>query len=199
VSILSTPTPTIPAQSTISSASSSISIQRTATPAFKIFRNEKVGFQIKYPPDYADAVQSPGIQGWTFSDDWNVVDFSKLNHTAYFLIVFPFSGTLDALQTVRNKIPTTSDYLGLVHPTVPMIFADVTKTLVKTFTIDGYPARWYKTGSRNTTDSSTANEVHFIARNHGFIFTNDMPALEENPYFSVEEMNSIISSFTFIK
>jgi hypothetical protein len=185
------PSPTIPAQSSIST-SSPISTQAITTPAFKTYRNVRVGFEMKYP-GYADAEQLRGVQGWAFSDDWNFVIFSKLNQDLYILVVFPLSGTLDTLQTVRNKIPTIANYAELDHPIIPLAFSDITKTLVKTFTIDGYPARWYKDESVRSTNPTTVNEIHFIARNHGFIFRN------ANPYFNEEEMNTIVSSFTFTK
>lgn len=56
---------------------------------WKTYTNTAIGFQIRYPNNYHDAIRNPGVQGWAFTDTWGTVNFYKnLNENLYELIFF---------------------------------------------------------------------------------------------------------------
>lgn len=162
-------------------------VQSDETVNWKMYKNSKVGFSIKYPPTFTKPALPSGVGPDIFyanGEEDNIEVIFNNKPPSYGLTIFPFPGTLDDLFSERKIRYTKSD----LH--IPVIFPDIPLKLVKTITVSGGTANWYTNGYENGT-SNTTNEVHFIGNSHGFIFRSN------TEISNLQVMEQILSTFKF--
>lgn len=173
--------------------------QTTPTPTpdptadWKVYKNTKIGFQIKYPSKTKAPIFDPGggpldgpnavpqiYQEVDGTENDVIIEFPGNNPNyaiEYFLEIFPFTGTLEQ-AVVGSQTPKNRPY----YPVFPNEAARVEKT----FKVGGIDTLWYQDGD----SESTFYVVIMVAKNHAFIFRSAL-------YVNESSMEQILSTFKF--
>jgi hypothetical protein len=180
----------LPSATPVKQRSSSPTIttrQSDPTSNWKIYRNTKIGFELKYPPSYQTPYtpvkgglgSSKTVDG---SEDNTSISFDQLSTNELgveriLLVMFPYSSTLDDM--VKNA--PINPYFDYDHPTLKF----------KETMIDGNRAYWFITTDEHD-GKQRDMEIFFIGKNHGFI-------LQTGLTHNHQEIERILSTFRFIR
>lgn len=150
---------------------------------WKKYKNELVGFEFEYPPEFAKpelpsgAPGSPQLYADGNEGSADLIFISQVS--AFSLIFFPFIGNTDEFVKTKKNSPN--------H--FPIITSFTPEDKIKETLFSGGIATWY--GSTNK-DGFNSREIYFTANNYAFIlaFMKDM----DN-----QTVEKIISTFQFTK
>ncbi|HLD26361.1 MAG TPA: hypothetical protein VJB63_00165 [Patescibacteria group bacterium] len=171
--IIPSPVATYPTTAPLAGTTQTVSDE---TANWKVYRNTKVGFTIKYPERYTAPVLPSGVGETIYADgteDNVTIIFSGIdpddNH--FMLIVSPFNGNVE--EFVENQKKT-------VYSSTQKPYVQQGSSLI----VDGKKVLWYFT-------QSNAIQVYFTGKNHSFIFRTERS--------SDKEIKQILSTFKFLK